>query len=255
MRNVANYVRKGMMLAVLALLPVVCAIAQDSTKTSNFSLGADVVSRYVWRGINLGGGQPHIQPWAKYSFGSSGLVLGAWGSQGISNGIGNEIDLYLSYTPVSPLTVSVTNYYFPVDAALTRDVLFSDYEGHNTMEASLLFNGTEKIPFTLLLAMNFLGLDGVKANGDPVMSKYAELGYSKVIADTKVSPFVGFALDDNAVENVPGFYGNYSMGVINLGLTVSKELKISESLVVPVKAQIIMNPESENMFLVFGMSF
>jgi hypothetical protein len=50
---------------------------------SNFSIGADAVSRYIWRGLNLGGATPHIQPFMEYSFGETGLAIGAWGSYGL----------------------------------------------------------------------------------------------------------------------------------------------------------------------------
>lgn len=33
----------------------------------HLNFGADIMSRYVWRGINLGGAGPGIQPWLKYN--------------------------------------------------------------------------------------------------------------------------------------------------------------------------------------------
>jgi hypothetical protein len=33
---------------------------------SPIQFGADLVNRYIWRGVNLGGSSPGIQPWLKY---------------------------------------------------------------------------------------------------------------------------------------------------------------------------------------------
>jgi len=64
------------------------------------------------------------------------------------------------------------------------------------------------------------------------------------------------ALDDPKEElgEPYGFYGQRSMGVINLGLTVSKDIKITDKFTLPVFGSFITNPESENVFFVFGLS-
>jgi hypothetical protein len=50
--------------------------AQEEKENSPFTVGADVVSSYVWRGSKVGSG-PNIQPAMKFSNG--GFTLGAWG--------------------------------------------------------------------------------------------------------------------------------------------------------------------------------
>jgi hypothetical protein len=50
-----------------------------------------------------------------------------------------------------------------------------------------------------------------------------------------------------------GYYGS-GPGVINLGITASREIRITETFSLPVSASLITNPQAENIFLVFGIS-
>ena len=59
-----------------------------------FHLDGDIVSKYLWRGLDLG--QVSLQPEMSLSW--KGLSLTAWGSVALSNPNDNtEIDLTLSY--------------------------------------------------------------------------------------------------------------------------------------------------------------
>ena len=69
-----------------------------------------------------------------------------------------ETDLYLSYAFREMLTFTVTDYFLP-DEAISNNNYFEynkDKTGH-VLESSLSFNGTEKIPFSLLAAINLWG--------------------------------------------------------------------------------------------------
>jgi hypothetical protein len=48
-------------MAFLFLVPVFKTTAQIS-----FDFGADIMSRYIWRGLDLGGPGPSIQPFAQW---------------------------------------------------------------------------------------------------------------------------------------------------------------------------------------------
>jgi hypothetical protein len=43
--------------------------------------------------------------------------------------------------------------------------------------------------------------------------------------------------------------------VVNLGLTASKEMELTDKFSIPVSVSYILNPETERTFLVFGVSF
>jgi hypothetical protein len=50
------------------------------------------------------------------------------------------------------------------------------------------------------------------------------------------------------------FYGTAKAGLINVGFTSSKTIKVSESLSIPFNVQYIMNPYVESAYLIFGIS-
>ena len=80
----------------MAMMTPMVANAQDKVEAS---VGADIVSGYIWRGQDLG--NVSIQPSLGVSY--KGLSLSAWGSVGISNLSGGEeqtkeFDLTLGYT-------------------------------------------------------------------------------------------------------------------------------------------------------------
>lgn len=239
---------------ILLAVSIVSGKAQD---TSNFSFGADLVSRYIWRGINLGGSSPHFQPSAEYSFGHSGLAIGAWGSHSLSGATGAEADIYLTYSFLDMFSLGVTDYYFPKDTQFGRDGYFNYKKGttRHTFEVTASFDGTESFPVSVLFAMNVYGADGTDENGDPYFAKYLELGYSKSLADMDLFLFLGAALDNPKEEaGAAGWYGN-SAGIINLGIGLSKSVKITEDYSLPISTSVIFNPEAESLYLTFGLSF
>lgn len=96
---------KKMFVLLMTVLLSVSLYAQEDEKKSPFSLGADVVSSYVWRGSKIGTG-PNVQPWLKFSTG--GFTLGAWGSTSFHFDTDvAEMDLYTSYTFDFGLTVGL----------------------------------------------------------------------------------------------------------------------------------------------------
>lgn len=250
------------------LLMTVSLFAQDKEeeKPSIFDVKADLMSRYIWRGCDLGGESPSIQPSLVVSLGDSvhAFSFSAWAAYNFNTAT-QEVDLSASYTFKDFLTVNVYDYYFPGNPAYTSaQKRYFEYEQDNTghlFEGSISFNGTEKIPFTLLFAMNFYGMDSYKIKDDGttggiVMSKYIELGYKKTIRNVDFNAFIGAALDDPDEDiGEQGYYYNKSAGIINIGVKVVKEVKITDSFNLPLQASFVVNPEAEKVYLVFGMSF
>lgn len=247
------------MLLSIALLFNSNIQAQEEEETSPISIGADLVSRYIWRGINLGGNAPSIQPSIEFALGKTGLSIGAWGAYSLGEITGQEADLYLSYTlPNELLSFTITDYFFPSDEG---GYDYFDYDKDNTghlFEAMISFNGTERMPISVMFALNIAGDDAKDEKGNNVLSKYIEVGYSKTIGSYDLSFFVGTALNNGVkVDGVktPGFYRQTDAGVINLGLTASKEIAITDKFSLPVSASLITNPDSKSIYMVFGMSF
>jgi Bacterial protein of unknown function (Gcw_chp). len=86
---------------ITAAFTPICLKAQDNVETS---VGADIVSGYIWRGQDLGG--VSVQPSLSVSY--KGLSLGAWGSVGLESKDTKEFDLTLGYS-TGGFSVSVTD--------------------------------------------------------------------------------------------------------------------------------------------------
>jgi hypothetical protein len=237
----------------------------------SFDIGADLMSRYVWRGLEYGGSGPSVQPNICMTWG--GLQLGFWGAYSL-NGTNNtqELDLYASYTFLNEyLTIGFTDYFF-TNELLTDEFLNykSDSTGH-VLEGSFSFNGTDKIPLSLLVAINLYGNDAHIVNDDPTSadfnkndgiqySTYVELGYSTSIKEISFDAFAGVNLTTPKSEDLltgyngeAGFYGSKA-GLVNLGFTFGKEIKITEKFSLPISASIITNPLDKHYYFVCGIS-
>jgi hypothetical protein len=221
---------------------------------TSFNTGVDLMSRYVWRGLNLGGSSPSIQPTLEYAAGN--FTIGTWGAFSMSDGLTvQETDLYLSYNIKDMFTLTMTDYFLP-DETLDKNNYFEfdeDSTGH-VLEGSISFDGTEKIPFTFFAAINFWGADARKADGKKQYSTYIELGFNGTCKEIDYNLFAGFTPNSPDEEKgETGFYGNKA-GFINLGITISKEIQITDKFSLPVTTSFIINPQAENVFLVFGIS-
>jgi uncharacterized protein (TIGR02001 family) len=227
--------------------------AQGDTSKYKLDISADMMSRYVWRGLNLGGSSPSIQPGIEYSY--KNFIAGTWGAYSFSNAItSQETDLYLTYTAANIFSFTLTDYFFPKEDTLNH---YFNYEKNKTahlFEMSAKYLGTAKLPFTILIATNIYGADATKSNGDNQYSTYIELGYNFRVNESACNAFIGFTPNNpDRSKGESGFYGPVA-GVINLGLTATKEIKITDVFSLPVNASIITNPQAENIFLVFGVS-
>ncbi|MDA3910468.1 MAG: hypothetical protein PF448_03815 [Bacteroidales bacterium] len=249
--------QKSLAILILAILSLtsVSSFAQTESKENPFSISLDIASRYVWRGTDFGG-SPSLQPGLEYSF--KGLTVGSWGAFTTNLPGAQELDLYIGYTFLNDMiSLTVTDYFFP-DETIGNDHYFDyreDFTGH-IFEAALSFNGSEDLPLGFLIASNVYGADAKRLNDDGSVagnqfSSYAELSYSFKFIDV----FAGAnltAADTDKGES--GFYGD-NLGFVNIGCTVSKDIKITEAFSLPLSVSLINNPQSEKVFLVATMSF
>ncbi len=206
-------------------------------ETSSISVGADLVSRYVWRGVDFGN-TPCIQPGIEFATG--GFSIGTWGSYGLSSNTGAlEADIYAGYSFEFGLSIGVTDYYFPGESLLfdgatifpIRSGAYFDYDNAHAFEANV---GYEYESFSISANYMFL-------NGDDDL--YFELGY----AFENASVFVG---GGNEVYTSDGEFN-----VCNVGISTSKDLKVSDEFTIPVSGAFIVNPDLEQVHIVFGLSF
>ena len=95
---------------VLLSLLILLSFSAAAQNKLTLSPGADLVSRYIWRGSDFGN-SPAIQPVLELDYG--GFALGAWGSYTTNDMNFQETDLYVSYTFKEVVTLAVTDYFFP----------------------------------------------------------------------------------------------------------------------------------------------
>lgn len=213
---------------------------------SEFSAGADVMSRYIWRGADYGN-SPSIQPTLEFS--SGGFAVGSWGAFSIDTDVYQELDLYMSYSFGELLSIGITDYFFPVYQS--SNAMFSnkyfDYDNETTghiIEGNLGYNCI-LLPVYLSANVAFYGADK-NEDGDNNFSAYIELGHNGTLNDVEYSVFLGITPSE-------GLYGD-GFGVVNLGCSATKEIKFSETFSMPVMSGLIFNPQNENAYLVFGFS-
>jgi hypothetical protein len=232
---------------ILPLQFILILLLTSSSFSQSFSVGTDLVSRYIWRGFDLGENSPSIQP--NLSFSAGGFTTGFWGAWPSSNPDGlNEIDYYANYTisfnNSGNITFGITDYMNPNNGIKIGN--FHNYNdsagpGAHSVEANLIYSAPETIP--IYLSINIF-LYNVKNN--PI---YLETGYSTTIKEIGFSAFLGAAPGENA-----GYYGVTKFSIFNMGLKISKQIKISDSFNLPLFGSVILNPASENFFYVLGIS-
>jgi len=204
--------------------------AQVEEDSSPFSAGGDLVSSYLWRGTKLGTG-PAIQPYLELALGN--FSVGGWGSYCFTSNEGAEADLYLSYGFDFGLSIGLTDYYFPG----TDYFDFSTETGAHALEINLGYEiGGLSVGANYLL--NEAGGAGT-AGGD----MYFELGYS--------FEYFGLVLGGGNGWHTP----DEEFTVCNIGITTSRDLKITKSFTLPVIGAIILNPATEQFHVVVGVSF
>lgn len=217
---------------LILLLAIVMAA---STIKAQFSVGTDLVSRYVFRGVDYGN-SPAFQPTVEYSAGN--FTIGAWGSFALSkpnieDPAFNEADLYLSYGFDFGLSLGLTDYYYP--GSMWGE--FGDEVSSHALELNLGYETGG-----LSLAGNYMLNNSIYGAGAEDGIMYFEAGY----AFDNVDVFVGGG---------DGWHSsNGDFQVVNIGLGTSKEIKFSDTFSLPLFGQVIMNPNTEQLHIVVGIS-
>ncbi len=244
-------------LVVLVLLGFQVVFAQDESK-SKVKVACDVVSGYLWRGMpgySALGEQsimaPSFQPTLAVGFGN--FEVGAWGSFDFV-GTYKEADVYVTFS-TGGLTVGLYDYFWQADW-LTRSYFDMDMETTGHVGEFMALYKSEKIPISVLGSVFIYGADkkydydlGTQDPKKNNYSSYLEVTYSF----DKLDAFVGISPNDGYYGD--GYGGVNSFGVVNLGVTGYKTVKVTESFEIPMKATFAVNPQHEKAYLTFGISF
>lgn len=237
---------KSSLILVVTILFSLNSYAQCDLSLSG---GVDFVSRYVWRGGDIGNA-PSAQP--SISISTKGFSFGLWGAYALSNNAASvdEIDLWASYThefeSSMSLTFLVTDYTFPNNGI--KFFNFNNYDnaegaGAHTLEAGASLFFGEKTPLTLSAFYNFYN--------DAGSNSYFQIDYSTLVKDVSLDLFCGASPGS---EDNPGYYGTDKFNVINLGAKVTKEIKLTDDFSFPLFISYILNPRTEKSYMVLGIS-
>lgn len=229
---------KKVIIAVALLVSGVMGASAQSKGT--FAVGADLVSDYVWRGVQQGSNQPNFQPSLTYTNGS--LTIGAWGSGNFAGSL-KEVDIYATYAISSLFSVTLTDYNWAFSKTYFE---YGKDKTDHVYEASLNYAGTSSLPLSVSLNTMFYGALDKKADGKQAYSTYYELGYP--LADN-AKFFLGGSLNESPNYLTSGF------AVTNVGVKLSKSLVFSDKFSLPVYGVFGINPAAESAFLVAGVTF
>jgi len=207
-------------------------------KKGSFDVSADIVSRYVFRGVDFGN-SPAIQPTVEYSNG--GFAIGAWGSYAFSSSSAGadafqEADLYSSYSFDFGLSVGITDYYYPGTSWFELE----DEVSSHAFEMNL---GYEIGNFSI--AGNYALNDSRAGAGEEDGVVYFEAGF----AAKNFNLFIG---GGDGWHVASGEKGDFQ--IVNIGIGTEKEIKITESFSLPMFGMIFVNPNSEQYDIVVGIS-
>ncbi len=242
--------RKFYFILIVLTVSLITNLNAQDTKKNSLKVSSDFVSSYIWRGA-ICDLSPNIQP--TLAFTKGGFEIGAWGSTNFS-GSYKEVDLCALYT-IKGFTIGVYDYYWPAGWSTKNYFKYDKDKTGHIIEGMLKYSGPEAFPLTITASSWVYGDDKFSAVeyptdstkwGDNRYSSYFELLYPLKISDNKLEVYLGMTPQK-------GYYGN-GLGVINMGFTGYRNIKITDNFELPVKASLIANPQAEKVFFVLGIT-
>lgn len=232
LRSIIKSFRIHYCLFLVAALTISLSLFSQEEESESLSVGADIYSSYIWRGIENGTG-PAIQPVLEYTSGT--FTAGAWGSFDLRGY--QEVDLYLKFELPSGLSLGITDYYSP-------DLNYFNYSkttGSHAFELTLGFS-VKNISLEANYILNEAG--GIGSAGNDL---YFQAEYSFDLFSLFAGAGNGWLTYDPDTELS-------RFKICNTGIEVSRTIKISETFSIPVTGQLILNPDKEQLFIVVGFT-
>ncbi len=231
--------KKYIFLTFTLFFGITSVTAQDKLTTT---FGTDVVSQYIWRGLELG--HVSLQPTLDMSY--KGLSLTANGNVPLSHtNDSHELDLTLNYN-IGKLNIGITDYWSVNDTdPHNRYFHYNAHSTNHTFEANI---GYDFDIISLQWYTNFAGDDGLTTSGHRAYSSYLEasapfkLGGCDWVATLGVVPY------NTSYYEASGFCIN------NISLHADHDIKVTDTFSIPVFAEVIASPNTEHMYFVFGFT-
>lgn len=216
-------------------------------RMSNFHLGLDVQTKYLWRGMEMipEASAPALFPCINYQL--NGLYVYAMGGYDV-NGKYAEVDFGISYS-WKDLTVAINDYYYPTINGKDDEYLGGMYNGH-WLEAAVTY-ALEKLPLWITISNFFSGDDDKYAmdNGEmkQAYSTYIEVGtYYDFLDNNRISMALGMTPNKSC-------YTNYQkdFAVCNIDLKYTYNVRFGNGWSLPLSAEYVYNPVFDKSFMNF----
>ncbi len=227
---------KAFFVAVIIFFMGPAIKAQDKVEVQ---LCADLVTQYIWRGLQLG--HASIQP--TLAVGWKGLSLEAWGSVGITDSKDlYEIDLMAAYS-TGGLSLGIRDFWSGISSE--RYFYYNTHGTNHVFEAFVSYDfGVVKTSWQT----SFAGYDGVNRSGKRAYSSYFEASAPFKLATCDWEATVG------AVPYATTYYNTNGFAVTDVSLRATKDIKITDKFSVPIFGQIAANPCSQKAYFIFGFT-
>jgi hypothetical protein len=206
---------------------MIAVLTTTGVQAQQLEVSADIVSSYVWRGTKFAGAS--VQPGITYTKG--GFSAGAWGSTSF-DGTFLEADLFASYAFDFGLSLGVTDYYFPGSDYFD----LSKATGAHGFEVNLGYAISD-----LSLAANYM----INEAGGALTSG-GDLYFEAKYAFKHFSLFAGGGSGWHTPDT--------QFGIVNVGISSEKEIKITDSFSLPLAGSLILNPTTRQLHIVAAIS-
>ncbi|QKG79796.1 hypothetical protein [Tenuifilum thalassicum] len=222
----------------IVLLPALTVKGQDNFVEPNLKF--DFVSRHLWRGMR-NNTSPAIQPTIELNI--KKFYTGFWASYSLGTENVQEIDVFVGYR-YKNIDIAIYDYYNPIDTiGWESDFwVFRNSKTRHTLDAIVTVSRTEKFPFDLLLSTMFYGYDRDEISNKNLYSTYFELQYQILNSNS------GNLLVHLGGTPFKSYYAKRA-AIVNTGITMKKDIKLSSNFSIPTKASLIFNPYSNQIFL------
>ena len=208
---------------------------KDSTSSISLSANVDIVSKYIWRGQDLGH-KLSLQPGLSATW--KDFTLGAWGAYRFKGDGVDEMDIYLTKA-IGPVSLSIWDYWSYSKVFPSNYLDYSKETTSHLLEAQVLLTGEDKLPLNLLVSYFFYG-------SDPTNSIYLELQYVQPIKKSELLFFAGY--------QPKGTYYAPKADFVNAGVTFTQPLHISDAFSLDLMLSLIANPNNKSFYFVVGLS-
>lgn len=232
------------------ILGAALTLSSAASAQDRFSVNGkiDLVSNYVWRGLDQNSGFS-VQPLLGMAW--KGLSLSAWGSQSLTNSAERdvqELDINLSYS-ISGFSVTLTDYWWgglhnPY-GYYRKGPESNPIDGGHHFEATLAYRISDKIPLSLSWSTWLAGADLRTDRDRRCYSTHVSAAYEiSCPAGIYLTPAIGFT-------PWKGYY-NDRTAVTDISLKASKDIALSGRFSLPVFAQAIVSPVTDHVYLIAG---